>query len=509
MSYITGLLQSTSLKMGSLEKRSRSLVAAAAFVAISNIAHPNEDSVFIRQVLSLAHVGLDESDSNTLVQHFLQMTVDERNSFMSQAVCLATPDLFAFSRTRLLLGMIQMTPDKRNAFVSQILGLITPNMNAFVRSNLIFSILPMTIDEGSAFVNQVLRLQTPNMDGDDRGFLISALADVNLNEREDVVNHVLSLTTPHMNGRERGILIQRIAQITSEEERQRRVQRAAAELENPRFNLREFEGVAPILVLLETPLDEPVPPRIGMVDIGANDRETGINVHDSDRDMRTRNALELLRTNTGDMSDEETNLAVALFLSYLHSFSDEMIRKKAQFVLSGMNRTPQDFPPLLGDDSFTVAGLKISGEELIARLWRFSQTYTDLRAQDMDREKENVVVSIVKALCQSIESDGHRVCNPGKVQRLVVGVLQGRLEGVDIDHLVLEDVTPVSTKQAIDMFMAVASNKELYVAMNSDTSPEAQERFLTAANRFCEENQNVNRQEFISQILAILDLEDK
>ena len=116
--------------------------------------------------------------------------------------------------------------------------------------------------------------------------------------------------------------------------------------------------------------------------------------------------------------------------------------QKAKYTLGLSNETNlfrpdgkySDFGSLLGEgnDQVTSCGINMSAKEWMARLWFFASTYTDPNAKnndDVEKEQENAKYSIVSSLADAIETDGHRVCNPGKIQRLLVGVLQGRMEG--------------------------------------------------------------------------------
>ena len=82
---------------------------------------------------------------------------------------------------------------------------------------------------------------------------------------------------------------------------------------------------------------------------------------------------------------------------------------------------------------------------------------------------------------------GSRVCNQGKTQRLVIGVLQGRLNGVDIE--LIPDMR-VSTAQAVAMFFNIEANKGIRKL----------QPLVEAANHFCDQNPAVNREEFILEI---------
>jgi hypothetical protein len=125
-------------------------------------------------------------------------------------------------------------------------------------------------------------------------------------------------------------------------------------------------------------------------------------VHSSDRDKRTREAVQKL--NLIEMSPSEAP-------KYVEACS-EYVRERL-----GSNDT---LDGLLSAE-FKYQGIVINGRDFVARLWHFATTVDD--AQDAE-------LSLVSALIDAKES-----CNEGKVQRLVIGVLQGRLPGVEIDKL--------------------------------------------------------------------------
>jgi hypothetical protein len=68
------------------------------------------------------------------------------------------------------------------------------------------------------------------------------------------------------------------------------------------------------------------------------------------------------------------------------------------------------------------------------------------------RECDNLRHSLFVALADCLENDGHLVCNPGKLQRIAVGVLQGRLPGVNIDGRVVVESIPLNREDSWRMF---------------------------------------------------------
>jgi hypothetical protein len=101
-------------------------------------------------------------------------------------------------------------------------------------------------------------------------------------------------------------------------------------------------------------------------------------------------------------------------------------------------------------------------------------------------DQTNAKDSLISALKDSYYM-GSRVCDQGKTQRSVVGVLQGRLEGVDVE---LSTEMQVPTPQAVAMFFHVEAHRNI-----EQLAP-----LFNAASRFCDDNPAVNRDDFVLQI---------
>lgn len=170
--------------------------------------------------------------------------------------------------------------------------------------------------------------------------------------------------------------------------------------------------------------------------------EEGINVHDGERDSRTGNALRLLIEATKEQlpigtgaRSEKVQVAIECFKSELEMWSQEAgkaeIVEKAKKALGDIYC--EGFPPLLTGDiggrRLTIGGLQTTGEEFLVRIWIYIEAIADETDKGMAKE------SLSLALADSINGYGRLVCNPGKVQRIMVGVLQGRLDGVNIDGM--------------------------------------------------------------------------
>jgi hypothetical protein len=141
---------------------------------------------------------------------------------------------------------------------------------------------------------------------------------------------------------------------------------------------------------------------------------------------------------------------------------------------------------LLDEEGFSCNGFSLTGKELIGRLWGFISG-CDEKNQDECKE------GMLTALSKSFEGK-NLVCNQGKTQRLLIAVLQGRLEGVQID-----DLAPVLTPdQAVRLFFEDERRQGI----------ENREELLREANRFLEENPIVHRESFMAKLEEFLNLRE-
>jgi hypothetical protein len=230
-----------------------------------------------------------------------------------------------------------------------------------------------------------------------------------------------------------------------------------------------------VFLLAEVGLDLPV--LNALVDNAplANHFEDGINVHNGQRDDKTRAALELLWKHTKGLEIEKHFRSC---LSYLQGLPESGKKTLALKALSGPREAIDNFPPLLDKESFSCNRFSLTGKELIGRLWGF------ISGCDENNQHE-CKEGMVTALSTSFEH-GSLVCNQGKTQRLLIAVLQGRLEGVQID-----DLAPVlSPDQALRFFL---DDKQRQLINKK-------EDLLAKANRFLEDNPIVHRESFMAKL---------
>lgn len=103
----------------------------------------------------------------------------------------------------------------------------------------------------------------------------------------------------------------------------------------------------------------------------------------------------------------------------------------------------------LNADTFHLNKKKYNGKITIARIWYYISTLND---EEQVLAKE----SFVTALSECIEGN-KRKCIPGQIQRILIAVCQGRLDGVNIDN----SQTLITTSTAITLFFNNPFNRGL------------------------------------------------
>ncbi len=168
------------------------------------------------------------------------------------------------------------------------------------------------------------------------------------------------------------------------------------------------------------------------------------------KENETKAALTQLKNDQGLLTSAAINRAVQAFTDYLQQQEDTQKKSDALYALSGEVGV-REFPPLLGPQrAWSISDFRITGEELIARLWIF------IESQAFD--KTNAKLSMFHSLANSVENES-RVCNPGKTVRLVIGTLQGNMPGVKIDQI--EEVEIVSAQKAAQLFFLNKSHRKI------------------------------------------------
>lgn len=219
------------------------------------------------------------------------------------------------------------------------------------------------------------------------------------------------------------------------------------------------------------------------------------------RDTEREIAVRLLAERVPMHDQEEVRRNVRAFKTYLNNLPDSLKKRRAQRALEGDNVYRDEYGPMLPGQS-----------ALIARLWHFSDTYTPPPGQgvNVNREREMARDDMVLGLSRCFNPDGRRVCDPGKVARLVVAVLQGRLSGVNIDRVPIPIngdtsvefvITDAMREQAIQQLATAAINEFFAVEANRTLEEAA---LIKAAETFIGAKPGIDREEFLKQIADYL-----
>lgn len=205
-----------------------------------------------------------------------------------------------------------------------------------------------------------------------------------------------------------------------------------------------------------------------------------ISVHAGKRDDYTRDAIIALYAKQGDLSQSQIDTAYTELIEFL--VSDKKTSEKTIAALCDPGRFRGAYGALVGDGPLTVRGHEIHGKEFAARLWLFTKSIED------EKDKELAKYGIISGLLASHDEDsGTLWCNPGKVQRLVVSVLQGRLEGINVEG---HELGVVDDKTALALFFQCKKHNEF----------KKLEDLIAAAQTFIEENPSIMKEAFMQGI---------
>jgi hypothetical protein len=245
-----------------------------------------------------------------------------------------------------------------------------------------------------------------------------------------------------------------------------RIARATAEMD--RLDMNNIQD-RHIVVLIETPLDQPL--RNILNDNMAGNHGHGVNIHSGDRDDRSTQAMALLLDAQKDLTinweeqfnDFEQNIDVVLDIviqdTQLRLKEAELHRESYENVIKKRTADKVRVKQVLGmggvqrvDGFGSLLSARISGyglrdmhpKEFLGRFWYFASHTED---------SLNAKISLMTVIADSIEGNDHLVCNPGKMQRMIVAVLQGRLKGVNIDGIGVPSPLNDADKTLIDQII--------------------------------------------------------
>ena len=168
--------------------------------------------------------------------------------------------------------------------------------------------------------------------------------------------------------------------------------------------------------------------------------DRGINVHNESRDDKTKTLILRFFELYSLTKDEEVKYFDE-FWDYKRTLSPtklEIFYRVCGYDenMNEIGRNTNDFGGFLTGD-IVLGGVTYKAKNFIALFWKFASTFDDpncindeVRDEDcIERDRDNIKYGIINGLVDSLDvRDNHVVCNPGKIQRLAVSVLQGRIK---------------------------------------------------------------------------------
>ncbi|PIS00604.1 MAG: hypothetical protein COT84_06800 [Chlamydiae bacterium CG10_big_fil_rev_8_21_14_0_10_35_9] len=411
-----------------------------------------------RNALQLIPPEASATERWLIVRQVAQVPARERADVTRNALQLILPEAFATERSQIVRQVAQVPAREREGVIGNVLQLSSPQMGNLEKSKLVQMIAKVQTDKRDSVVTLILRVFPPiryvtiHLKN-----LIDTIVIIPAEEREDLIENALQLINPHMHEHDIYMIVRQVAEVPAHV-RANFVRNRIRGEQGANFQVANFVA------------------------------RHGVNVHEGTRDQRTKNAVELLLRHQGKIKKTEISKAKEEFIAYLNNSPMDSAQKQlAKDALLTPRERYESFGPLIENVS-SILGLPVSGETLIARLWIY--------ASKLSKEEEiNAKLGMISALRDSY-SYGERVCNQGKAQRLVVAVLQGRLAGVNIEGEIIPK--QVSTAQAIGIFLNVEANQALKNKVD----------LFEAADKFCHENPGVNREEFMHEIESFAEMQE-
>ena len=230
----------------------------------------------------------------------------------------------------------------------------------------------------------------------------------------------------------------------------------------------------------------------------------GLDVHSNNRDQKMKELAQVFKEKI-ELAPRDIDKTLEDFYQYLEDLekkneSSEQLVQKAKFILGLPVKKDSDFTqggfgPLRLDDSLITAyGLNMTRKEFIARLWFFASNYTDPRSHNT-KEGENAQYAVVTSLAEAINEYKERVCDDGKLQRLFTGVLQGRIEEINVDGLTSEQLQ-LSKVTPYDNFIIFKAGLDHEFTKESDNILYNPTKLREQVKKFLEDNASVDVEEF-------------
>lgn len=235
-----------------------------------------------------------------------------------------------------------------------------------------------------------------------------------------------------------------------------------------------------------------------------------IDVHQDNRDNITRQMFSLLLSNEEDEDDpfKELDQNIGIFTeSQIEELIDDFFEyarvnltfEESQnfFRVIGANyekepvkKDKRDFPGFIVEKHF-LGDSNVGGNLILAHLWNFA------KKNHIEIEMLNTSLSCIQSeeyiVGGNVVKNDYSICNPGKLQRFAISLLQGRLQKPDGSLFIIDDIEELSkrfNKKPENKFHPADSYQSMLGFINkiSLTRPENSNQFFKLMFEYIIEN---------------------
>ena len=475
----------------------------------------------IAKASALFTEGMSGYNKSSIIRAIGSIPEGDRADVIAKAPALFTEGMSGAGKASIIGAIGDIPEGDRADVLAKAPALFTEGTSAFHKSCIIRAIRNIPEGDREDVIAKAPALFVEGTPGYDISDIIRAIGAIPEGDRADVIAKAPALFTEGMSGYDKSYIIRAIRNIP-EGDRADVIAKAPALFTEGMHVDDTIDIIRAIRAIPEG--DRAAYIRDRLVDIRRNQVQAiagGINVHEGDRDQRTKAALLLLREHQGNINESDMTKAVENFKTYLEGLEDNDKKRLAQDALLRPKRERvgeeegEPFGPLLDGIPFGVLGEMTTGHEMISRLWIYASKLTT--------ESDIAKGGMVTALADSFESTT-RVCNQGKSQRLLIAVLQGRLANVRIDpnpeaaqsvipamnnffstnaHREIENLAILLAAATLYLKQNIVDNKPVFIGEMREYARLGEIKqslnpteLITATNTFCAANPHINRRVF-------------
>ncbi len=464
--FITQAQRLTTIKM--TEKQRLQVIAALASVNV------NELEAFITQAQRLITKKMKTDDRSEVIATLASVNANEREAFITQAQRLITDQMNGEERSQVIIALARVNAADRQTFITQAQRLITDQMNGEERSQVIVALSLIKAADRATCITQVQQLITADMNGYGLSQVIAVLSRIKVADRANALARALLF----IRGENHAVLRQ-ILETSLGQAIRLGGMAAVAQGANPyaaginvHDGLRDQRTIEAVKRLTEdwSPRQDEIHSEFNEFWQAVRALPTRLDQLPTDIQESYQQAKAKLNV-AADSNNQAEKKALQAKIDVVEARLKLQIGllRTLGVTLDGTisSRSPGDYGGLLTGTNGQITlmhgntELRINARELIARFWHFANHYvpegdvnysssaaasTSTRASHnaIETERANIRAAIMNGLAEGLQKDSetsnHVVCDPGKIQRLVMGTINGRLKlanglFVDIDNI--------------------------------------------------------------------------